>query len=79
MAELDWMLGDFFQWKFGGDGDIGEFLMFLLDALFELRCIETGNWEGANKPTPHSEADEGSAAVNPEIKRDYPDYGGHYQ
>jgi hypothetical protein len=26
---------DFFCWKYGGDGDNGEFLMYQLDALFE--------------------------------------------
>ena len=26
---------DYFQWKYGGDGDNGEFLMYVLDIIFE--------------------------------------------
>jgi hypothetical protein len=34
---IDWMFcGDFFHWKFGGDGDNGEFLLYELDIYFEL-------------------------------------------
>jgi hypothetical protein len=32
----------------------------------------------ATTPTPRPAAADGSGAVNPEIKRDYPDYGGRY-
>lgn len=28
--------GDYFKWKFGGDGDNGETLAFQMDAFFEL-------------------------------------------
>ena len=34
--------------------------------------------DGMPKPIPRPEADEGSAAVNSEVKRNYPDYGGRY-
>jgi len=36
IAELDFLFSaDFFCWKSGGDGDNGEFLMYLLDVIFE--------------------------------------------
>lgn len=36
IAEIDFEeCGDYFGWKFGGDGDNGETLMYLLDVLFE--------------------------------------------
>ena len=38
---IDWLyLNDFFGFKFGGDGDNGEFLLYILDILFELRDAE---------------------------------------
>jgi len=36
IADADWKyLNDYFCWKSGGDGDNGEFLMYLLDIIFE--------------------------------------------
>lgn len=36
IAELDFLfLSDFFRFKSGGDGDSGEFLMYLMDIAFE--------------------------------------------
>lgn len=35
IADLDFDNGDSFCFKFGGDGDNGETLMFLLDSYFE--------------------------------------------
>lgn len=32
---------DYFCWKSGGDGDNGEFLMYLMDAYFELKELES--------------------------------------
>lgn len=43
LADLDWMLGDYFGWKIGGDGDSGEILMYQLDILFELRDAEAND------------------------------------
>lgn len=38
IAELDHCFGDdYFCWKFGGDGDNGEHLMYLLDIYFEAK------------------------------------------
>jgi len=38
IAELDFcFMGDYFCWKTGGDGDNGEFLMYLMDMFFELQ------------------------------------------
>jgi len=34
-----WDYNDYFYWKYGGDGDNGETLMYQLDALFELLDI----------------------------------------
>lgn len=40
---IDWTFGnDFFGWKFGGDGDNGEFLLYELDIYFEILDAETG-------------------------------------
>jgi hypothetical protein len=37
LEALDWVFcSDFFCWKFGGDGDNGEFLLYELDIYFEL-------------------------------------------
>ena len=37
IAELDFEFNnDYFQWKYGGDGDNGESLMYLMDMIFEL-------------------------------------------
>ena len=35
LAKIDMANGDFFCWKFGGDGDNGEELLYLLDIYFE--------------------------------------------
>jgi hypothetical protein len=36
IGAVDWLFGgDAFCWQFGGDGDNGEHLMYLLDILFE--------------------------------------------
>jgi hypothetical protein len=47
-----------------------------------VRCYREGprgGWsEIRTTPTPRPAAADGSGAVNPEIKRDYPDYGGRY-
>ena len=41
IGDLDWLFtNDYFCWKFGGDGDNGETLMFLLDILFDLEDAE---------------------------------------
>ena len=41
IADLDWLLyGDALGLDFGGDGDNGEFLIDLINILFELRKIE---------------------------------------
>jgi len=41
IGEIDWMFcSDSFCFKFGGDGDNGENLVYLLDILFELRDKE---------------------------------------
>lgn len=41
IAALDWMLlDDSFGFKFGGDGDNGEQLLYLLDVLFDLKASE---------------------------------------
>ena len=41
LAEIDWMFyGDWFGFKFGGDGDNGEILMYELDVLFALYDAE---------------------------------------
>lgn len=38
ITEIDFeAYGDFFCWKFGGDGDNGETLMYQLDAFFEAK------------------------------------------
>ena len=38
--------GDYFCWKFGGDGDNGETLMYEMDAFFELLDSEKSNAQG---------------------------------
>jgi hypothetical protein len=41
LEEMDWKYGgDHFCWKSGGDGDNGEFLMYLLDIHFEQKELE---------------------------------------
>jgi len=35
IKRLDWENGDYFEFKYGGDGDNGEHLMYLLDIYFE--------------------------------------------
>jgi len=35
IAGIDATYDDFFNWKAGGDGDNGEFLMYILDIHFE--------------------------------------------
>lgn len=41
IAKLDFEhCSDYFRWKSGGDGDNGEFLMYLLDIHFELEDAE---------------------------------------
>lgn len=38
LARIDWERGgDYFQFKFGGDGDNGEHLTYLLDVYFAAR------------------------------------------
>ncbi len=38
ISEIDFKVyGDYFCWKFGGDGDNGETLMYELDAFFEAK------------------------------------------
>lgn len=38
ISELDFFyMNDYFCWKMGGDGDNGEFLMYLMDMFFELQ------------------------------------------
>lgn len=37
--------GDYFGWKFGGDGDNGETLAYQLDAYFEQKDIDNGKME----------------------------------
>ena len=38
VSELDFcFLGDYFCWKYGGDGDNGEMLAYLLDIYFEAK------------------------------------------
>lgn len=38
IIELDFcFMDDYFCWKSGGDGDNGEFLMYLMDMFFELQ------------------------------------------
>jgi len=38
LGELDWAFGgDYFCFKFGGDGDNGEHLLYLLDIYFEAK------------------------------------------
>jgi hypothetical protein len=40
-AAIDWLFGgDNFCFKFGGDGDNGETLAYLLDVLFDLKDAE---------------------------------------
>jgi len=42
IGSIDWIFGDdSFCFKFGGDGDNGEMLAYLLDILFELRDAES--------------------------------------
>ena len=37
LEAIDWIYNDdYFHWKFGGDGDNGEILLYALDILFEL-------------------------------------------
>lgn len=41
LSEIDWMYcSDFFGFKFGGDGDNGEFLLYELDILLDLLNAE---------------------------------------
>lgn len=40
ISRLDFENGDFFVFKYGGDGDNGEFLMDLLDCYFESNTQE---------------------------------------
>lgn len=43
IAELDvCFMSDYFCWKMGGDGDNGEFLMYLMDMYFELQDAKMG-------------------------------------
>jgi len=37
ISELDFVNGDYFCFKMGGDGDNGESLMYLMDMYFELQ------------------------------------------
>ena len=38
ISDLDcFCMDDYFYWKTGGDGDNGEFLMYLMDMFFELQ------------------------------------------
>lgn len=38
LKDSDWAFGnDYFEWKYGGDGDNGEILMYSLSVLLELR------------------------------------------
>lgn len=44
IADLDWSFGsDWFCFKFGGDGDNGEHLLYLLDIYFEAKDKENGH------------------------------------
>lgn len=44
IAAIDWLYGhDSLGLKFGGDGDNGENLAYLLDILFDLRDAESGS------------------------------------
>ena len=44
LKESDWNFGgDYFCWKYGGDGDNGETLMFALSVQLELRDAREGN------------------------------------
>ena len=46
IGELDFLFfGDGFCWKFGGDGDNGETLTYILDVIFDLQDAE-------NNPNP---------------------------
>lgn len=40
IADIDFNNGDYFCFKFGGDGDNGEYLTYLLDCYYE--CKEKG-------------------------------------
>jgi hypothetical protein len=43
IATIDFLYcDDHFCWKYGGDGDNGESLMFLLDIIFDLENAEKG-------------------------------------
>ena len=43
LESVDWLFCDnFFDWKFGGDGDNGEFLLYELDIMYELLDKEEG-------------------------------------
>lgn len=43
IADIDYVFqDDFFGWKFGGDGDNGESLMYLLDIYFDEQDILNG-------------------------------------
>jgi len=43
ILELDFEFNDdYFCWKMGGDGDNGEFLMYLMDMYFELQDKKNG-------------------------------------
>lgn len=43
ISALDWLYGnDVFCFRFGGDGDNGEHLMYLFDILFDLHDKQTG-------------------------------------
>lgn len=45
LGDLDWLFADdSFCFKFGGDGDNGETLIYLLDILLELREKEANTW-----------------------------------
>ena len=45
LADLDWLFcSDSFGFRFGGDGDNGENLLYLLDILFDLREKEENTW-----------------------------------
>lgn len=44
IAAIDWMFGDDgFGFKFGGDGDNGDELIYLLNILFDLKDAEARN------------------------------------
>ena len=49
ISDLDmYFQGDYFCWKYGGDGDNGESLMYLLDLYFEEEDLKKKEKENGN-------------------------------